>query len=83
MMIVRSAHEELKRWLMEWSKGDKSVVWYLVGFKTDERRSHPQYLQFYNRAQFYFAYHSLVLYSFGLENALEVSCGSFVGWSMR
>lgn len=23
------------------------------------------------RAQFYFAYHSLVLYSFGLENAIE------------
>lgn len=25
------------------------------------------------RAQFYFAYASLVLYSFGLENAIEVS----------
>lgn len=24
-----------------------------------------------SRAQFYFAYHSLVLYSFGLENAIE------------
>jgi hypothetical protein len=26
-----------------------------------------------SRAQFYYAYSSLVLYSFGLENALEVS----------
>jgi hypothetical protein len=25
------------------------------------------------KAQFYYAYHSLVLYSFGLENAIEVS----------
>lgn len=28
---------------------------------------------FQHRKQFYFAYHSLVLYSFGLENALERS----------
>jgi len=30
-------------------------------------------LDYDSRAQFYYAYSSLVLYSFGLENALEVS----------
>ena len=30
-----------------------------------------------SRAQFYFAYSSLVLYSFGLENALEVKVNHF------
>jgi hypothetical protein len=29
-------------------------------------------LEYDSRAQFYYAYSSLVLYSFGLENALEV-----------
>jgi len=31
-----------------------------------------QQQEYHSRAQFYFAYHSLVLYSFGLENAIEV-----------
>lgn len=30
-------------------------------------------MDYEGRAQFYYAYSSLVLYSFGLENALEVS----------
>jgi hypothetical protein len=74
MLIVRSAHEELRRWLTEvirllpagmtiidsqWNKPDQT--------QPDGRQEYD------NRAQFYFAYHSLVLYSFGLENAIEVS----------
>ncbi|ORY34671.1 fungal-specific transcription factor domain-domain-containing protein [Naematelia encephala] len=56
MLIVRSAHEELRRWLTEWNK-------------PDTREGDPK-SEYDSRAQFYFAYHSLVLYSFGLENAL-------------
>ena len=44
---------------MQWNKPDATQV--------DGRQEYD------NRAQFYFAYHSLVLYSFGLENAIEVS----------
>ena len=33
----------------------------------------PAHFEWDSRAQFYYSYHSLVLYSFGLENALEVS----------
>ncbi|WVQ84810.1 hypothetical protein IAT38_006967 [Cryptococcus sp. DSM 104549] len=53
MLIVRSAHEELRRWLVEFAAVSESP------FEYD------------SLAQFYFAYSSLVLYSFGLENALE------------
>ncbi|ODN99152.1 hypothetical protein I350_07310 [Cryptococcus amylolentus CBS 6273] len=56
MMIVRSAHEELRRWLTDFSRSMDN------GGGTSEWSS---------RANFYFAYSSLVLYSFGLENALE------------
>lgn len=53
MLIVRSAHEELRRWLNVYTTGTNTVIEYT------------------SRAQFYFNYSSLVLYSFGLENALE------------
>nr|XP_019043474.1 hypothetical protein I302_08052 [Kwoniella bestiolae CBS 10118]OCF22404.1 hypothetical protein I302_08052 [Kwoniella bestiolae CBS 10118] len=58
MLIVRSAHEELRRWLTEVSQ----LMYQRRGYGKTEHDS---------RAQFYFAYSSLVLYSFGLENALE------------
>lgn len=57
MLIVRSAHEELRRWLADWNRGPQPD-------------GHTEYD---SRAQFYHAYSSLVLYSFGLENALERS----------
>jgi hypothetical protein len=57
MLVVRSAHEELRRWLSEWNRGPQ-----------------PEgHVEYDSRAQFYYAYSSLVLYSFGLENALERS----------
>ncbi|WVR07996.1 hypothetical protein IAU60_005039 [Kwoniella sp. DSM 27419] len=59
MLIVRSAHEELRRWLTEWNKPDRYP-------SAQEGKD-----EYDSRAQFYFAYSSLVLYSFGLENALE------------
>ncbi|WVQ96072.1 hypothetical protein IAU59_003172 [Kwoniella sp. CBS 9459] len=59
MLIVRSAHEELRRWLTEWNKPEH----YAPGQEGKD--------EYDSRAQFYFAYSSLVLYSFGLENALE------------
>ncbi|KAK4688546.1 hypothetical protein P7C73_g1570, partial [Tremellales sp. Uapishka_1] len=59
MLIVRSAHEELRRWLTEWNKPDE----YPMGNEGKQ--------EYDTRAQFYFAYSSLVLYSFGLENAIE------------
>ncbi|OXC82963.1 hypothetical protein J005_05079 [Cryptococcus neoformans] len=57
MLIVRSAHEELRRWL-----GDA---------KNNKLSNGEASREFDSRANFYFAYSSLVLYSFGLENALE------------
>ncbi|WVQ74330.1 hypothetical protein IAR50_003929 [Cryptococcus sp. DSM 104548] len=56
MLIVRSAHEELRRWLSDFARSMDA------GGGTSE---------WSRRASFYFAYSSLVLYSFGLENALE------------
>lgn len=53
MLIVRSAHEELRRWLAVWTEASAMII------------------EYKSRAQFYFNYSSLVLYSFGLENALE------------
>nr|ODN92572.1 hypothetical protein L203_00851 [Cryptococcus depauperatus CBS 7841] len=52
MLIVRSAHEELRRWSID-SQNMRRVKKLLC------------------RASFYFAYSTLVLYSFGLENAIE------------
>lgn len=100
MLIVRSAHEELRRWLTEVSvqlgtacksgadmrsgtsrTGERKaarVLWntaliiYSFGSPVDPK------LEYDSRAQFYYAYSSLVLYSFGLENALEV-CWRLVG----
>lgn len=60
MLIVRSAHEELRRWLNEWNRP----------FPQSEDGDEFEYA---SRAHFYYAYSSLVLYSFGLENALERS----------
>ncbi|KAK8849735.1 hypothetical protein IAR55_005070 [Kwoniella newhampshirensis] len=79
MLIVRSAHEELRRWLTEWNKPEKSVsAWGsasggLAADLSSDRFSATvdSKLEYDSRAQFYFAYSSLVLYSFGLENALE------------
>ncbi|WWC73638.1 uncharacterized protein I206_107610 [Kwoniella pini CBS 10737] len=62
MLIVRSAHEELRRWLTEWNRPEQYVG---IAGLADGRAEYD------SRAQFYFAYSSLVLYSFGLENALE------------
>ncbi|WWC95401.1 hypothetical protein V866_002263 [Kwoniella sp. B9012] len=62
MLIVRSAHEELRRWLTEWNKPEQYVG--MAGISDGK-------MEYDSRAQFYFAYSSLVLYSFGLENALE------------
>jgi len=61
MLIVRSAHEELRRWLHDWNRGKNSEI------VTDN----GGIIEYDSRAQFYYAYSSLVLYSFGLENALE------------
>jgi hypothetical protein len=62
MLIVRSAHEELRRWLNDWNRGKTSA-----GMVTED----GGIMEYDSRAQFYYAYSSLVLYSFGLENALE------------
>jgi hypothetical protein len=94
MLIVRSAHEELRRWLTEvcallvnlmhmtdlskWNKPDRSAASVHDAFDrslTGDSFSGPANPsnEYDSRAQFYYAYSSLVLYSFGLENALEVS----------
>lgn len=93
MLIVRSAHEELRRWLTEVSdrvrllrdllantcSGTNQTPRMLIIVVTTRpladllpRFSSPDPLEYDSRAQFYYAYSSLVLYSFGLENALEV-----------
>ncbi|EIW71458.1 hypothetical protein TREMEDRAFT_67782 [Tremella mesenterica DSM 1558] len=58
LLIVRSAHEELRRWLTEWNKPESFA-------------SGDSNVEYDSRAQFYYAYSSLVLYSFGLENAVD------------
>ena len=46
----------------------------IVQWNKPDTNSHEDAQKDYDsRAQFYFAYSSLVLYSFGLENAIEVS----------
>lgn len=71
MLIVRSAHEELRRWLVEWNRG--YVVSHQLNVSSTDYPSYtePSLTGYNSRGQFYFAYSSLVLYSFGLENALE------------
>ncbi|WRT69766.1 uncharacterized protein IL334_006757 [Kwoniella shivajii] len=64
MLIVRSAHEELRRWLTEWNRPEQYVG--MAGVPDGKAE-----YDYSSRGQFYFAYSSLVLYSFGLENALE------------
>lgn len=58
-MIVRSAHEELRRWRAQWNRAGSHIT------------EDGGIMEYDSRAQFYYAYSSLVLYSFGLENALE------------
>jgi len=60
----------------QWNRPDPYVNGYKSSWGADGSRMSTDLpdskLEYDSRAQFYFAYSSLVLYSFGLENAIEV-----------
>lgn len=62
---------------VQWNRPDPYVFDVAEGAQADVLRTSTDLpnskLEYDSRAQFYFAYSSLVLYSFGLENAIEVN----------